>query len=280
MSVGLVSISVKQISKNKIKFSDSVNKLLNDLENEISKQIDNYICNPNVQNSIGDVQKYAETIVTNLNNLINKKNKLSKTLNDLIKIFKTLTKIIDVTTILVTALEVSIQVLKLLPIPNQFTTVGLVLTLSDVLELVKVELNKIKSMLTQLKSILDNFLNFIRSMLDKLKVLDGLFFKLNDKIKQCLLNRNISSVNITTIDNVAIYEDLPVSNLEEYTYKNFKFSIKIDNNNTTKYLKRYAVALNTYGVIVLKGESSFTSDPQILIEELKFIIDKDNLKAN
>ena len=97
MSVGLVSISVKQISKNKIKFSDSINKLLNDLENEISKQIDNYICSPNVQNSISDVQKYAETIIKNLNNLINKKNKLSKTLNDLIKIFKTLTKIIDVT---------------------------------------------------------------------------------------------------------------------------------------------------------------------------------------
>jgi hypothetical protein len=43
--------------------------------------------------------------------------------------------------------------------------------------------------------------------------------------------------------------------------------------------RRYAVALNRDKNEVLQSQRSFTLDPDILIEELKLIIDQQNLKA-
>jgi hypothetical protein len=43
---------------------------------------------------------------------------------------------------------------------------------------------------------------------------------------------------------------------------------------------RYAVAKNSTGVVILKGEPSFSADSQILIDELSFYIRNNNLKAD
>lgn len=64
------------------------------------------------------------------------------------------------------------------------------------------------------------------------------------------------------------------------SYKGFRFAIINDIKSTSKYPKRYAIAKGASGVILLKGESSFSSSVQILIDELKFQIDRDDLKAS
>jgi len=43
---------------------------------------------------------------------------------------------------------------------------------------------------------------------------------------------------------------------------------------------RYAVAKNSTGIVILKGEPSFSADSQILIDELSFYIRHNNLKAD
>jgi hypothetical protein len=45
-------------------------------------------------------------------------------------------------------------------------------------------------------------------------------------------------------------------------------------------VQRIGVAKNNEGVILIKTKPSFTLNPQVLIEELQFIINRDNLKAN
>ena len=50
------------------------------------------------------------------------------------------------------------------------------------------------------------------------------------------------------------------------------------NNGTLK--RRFAVAKDTRGITLLKGEPSFSSSDQILIDELVFYIQQNNLKAN
>jgi len=65
-----------------------------------------------------------------------------------------------------------------------------------------------------------------------------------------------------------------------YPYKGFTFEIKDDISQNFQYPKRYAIARNIQGIQVLRSESSFASGPEILIEELKFIIDRDNLRAD
>ena len=65
-----------------------------------------------------------------------------------------------------------------------------------------------------------------------------------------------------------------------YPYKGFTFEIKNDISQDFRYPKRYAIARNIQGIQVLRSESSFASSPEILIEELKFVIDRDNLRAD
>ena len=64
----------------------------------------------------------------------------------------------------------------------------------------------------------------------------------------------------------------------ETTYRGFIFELETVPFNDTVNRTR-ANALNKDGIILLQSELSFTKDPSILIEELKFVIDRDNLKA-
>jgi hypothetical protein len=58
------------------------------------------------------------------------------------------------------------------------------------------------------------------------------------------------------------------------------FSVETDNKNPVGTLKRrFAVAKNNQGVTLLKGEPSFSSSDQILIDELIFYIQQNDLKA-
>jgi len=68
------------------------------------------------------------------------------------------------------------------------------------------------------------------------------------------------------------------SNIQS-TYQGFTFDIieKPFNNHLNQKIGQ---AKNSQGIVLLQTEPSFTQDPQVLIEELKLIINRDNLKAN
>ena len=60
----------------------------------------------------------------------------------------------------------------------------------------------------------------------------------------------------------------------------FEFSVVTDDKNPVGSLKRrFAIAKDARGIVVLKGEPSFSSSDQILIDELVFYIQQNNLKA-
>jgi len=90
-------------------------------------------------------------------------------------------------------------------------------------------------------------------------------------------------VELTPIDPtvVSFVEETLKENEEstiETTYRGFIFEIeKIPFSPTVDRTR--ANALNKDGIIMLQSELSFTTEPSILIEELKFVIDRDNLKA-
>ena len=62
------------------------------------------------------------------------------------------------------------------------------------------------------------------------------------------------------------------------TYKGFRLEIETFPFTDTVNRNR-AVGKNADGITLIATELSFASDPQVLIEELKLIIDRDNLKA-
>jgi len=61
-------------------------------------------------------------------------------------------------------------------------------------------------------------------------------------------------------------------------YKGFRLQIEEKPFSDTVTQNR-AVGKNSSGIVLIATEYSFASNPQVLIDELKFIIDRDNLKA-
>ena len=103
-----------------------------------------------------------------------------------------------------------------------------------------------------------------------LKLLEAL-----DVILQiCASDQNMNPVQINDeINALANPTVVATQNNNTNTYKGFTLGVKIDEKNESKYIQRYAVAQNKQGVDILKTDSSFASDPTVLISQLKFIID-------
>ena len=204
---------------------------------------------------------------------INKRNNLVGVLNKFSKIFTTLQKVVDILEPILETISILLEVFKSLPIPNAYTTAGLIITLSDIFEKAKILINNLKFILKQIKVILSKMI----SIIDKLK---GLLAQLDNMIIACAQKHKVTPEQMEKLLSTPNL-DIPNNNnnLNDEVYKGFKFAIKVDDKNTTQYIKRYAIAIDSYGVTILRGESSFTSEPNILIEELKFRIDSQNLKA-
>ena len=64
--------------------------------------------------------------------------------------------------------------------------------------------------------------------------------------------------------------------------KNPKYGSNTDQGKAINMYKAAmdTVARNKQGIVLLQTEPSFTQDPKVLVEELKLIIDRDNLKAD
>ena len=59
----------------------------------------------------------------------------------------------------------------------------------------------------------------------------------------------------------------------DYFYKGYELAIVDDPNSPSIAPRRYAIAKDRAGVIVLYGPSSFSSDTKVLLDEIKFRID-------
>ena len=105
-----------------------------------------------------------------------------------------------------------------------------------------------------------------------------------DKLMQeCAEENGVTQVELTAINQELL--DLAEEQEEDgnpviKSVNGFIFSVETDNSNPIGTLKRrFAVAKDNRGVTLLKGEPSFSSNDQILIDELIFYIQQNDLKA-
>ena len=105
--------------------------------------------------------------------------------------------------------------------------------------------------------------------------------ELRNSLKEASLKLDEKAINDLTDDQFAALSDAFLPAGGNYgDYKGFKFEIKEEQNPrfVVKGNKRkYAVAIDSDGVEAIKSEFSFTQDPNDLIEQLKLIIDQQNL---
>ncbi len=100
---------------------------------------------------------------------------------------------------------------------------------------------------------------------------------LDDKIKKCGSPENLEAPSKELIEISQAQQQAEKSpNLS--TYQGFIFEIEEVPFSPTVNRKR-ALGKNQDGITLIQTELSFTPSDKILIDELKFIIDRDNLKA-
>jgi len=116
--------------------------------------------------------------------------------------------------------------------------------------------------------------NTLKNFICKLEGLDELLQKC-----QSSSSFQLNSLSPELLGFVDQIENIISSSNIEADYKGFSFKIEEVPFSSTVNRKR-ALALNPDGVPLLQSELSFTSTPNILIQELKLIIDRDNLRAD
>ena len=129
--------------------------------------------------------------------------------------------------------------------------------------------------LVELKAVVDNGLMYIalssqalKRLLEPLNILDRLLEKCGETVTP--VSNDIKNLN-------QVYN--PVAALGESDYQGFTLEI-IEEPFSSTVTRRKAVAKNDQGIILVETPLSFTTLDQVLLDQVKFIIDSQNLKPN
>jgi hypothetical protein len=203
------------------------------------------------------------TIATNLrNNAITLINNNIRKLENLKKNIERISRTVATILIIVTIIEriLSLPLPFLIPIKIQFQP-----TLQRLLRLI----SGLSALLAIAIILLSNEIIRLNELRDRLKEVS---LKLDGKTLENLDDKQLSELS---------NEFLPAGG-NYGSYKGFKFAIKEEQNQAFVVKgnkRRYAVAIDRYGVEIIKSEFSFTLDPNDLIEQLKLVIDQRNLQG-
>jgi hypothetical protein len=164
------------------------------------------------------------------------------------------------------AIEVLIELTTSLPVPNQTTTLGTTNTFAVKLIDLKEELKERKGFTVGLGQIITSLEGVVSSVQSKLAFLDEALLK-------CTQEQGIPF----EVTNNIINDSTTVSTQELYTntasYKGLTLEVVFDEEDFGTLKKRFGKATDRKGVIKAKTLPTFATDNNIILEELKFLID-------
>ena len=220
--------------------------------------------------------------INGLNELIQKKNQLVKQLNNIYKginsIQKSLdipTKFIEIITPIIPVTEIGLIIAGSIPgipiAPAPFDTAFKIL-------------DKLRDLITSLGAKLSGGSLQLSILLDELNKVLALLALLDNLIQKCT-----NELGGTPEEQEAVSQELLDSTQNQSNQlspvvtnvNGFEMSVITVDGDTDQDLKRRrAVARNKTGIIMLQGEPSYSSNDQILIDELVFYIQQNDLKAD
>ncbi len=263
----------------KVKGLQKLGQILIQKGTELDSQIPSSITNLTSQFTPGSCPDpiILQTIIEKRNNIVSKLNTVGKSLDVVTATYTGVSSFLDIVLFSITNLK-NIrtglnQAAKLIPaIPG--AAVSAINDLGDVTDRLTFD-NLGNSKLQQQKDRLDSlvipialFSKVIQNIVTLLNSLDAL-------ILACNSNASLDNVSDTLLQTANSQTQAEVN---DGSYKGFTFQIEEVPYSPT-VTRRRALALNQSGITLLQTELSFTSNNQTLIDELKLIIDRDNLKA-
>jgi hypothetical protein len=262
------NISFEMIQQKKL------NKLLETIQTELVPYVLSLISTFGITNAKKILENnlpFNKTCPINiglLNGIINKKNKIVKQLNNIYKAINSILKILKISDKVSIGLDVALTIIKntTIPVPPIVSS-----NASDLQSQIK--------KLTNVSSVILVTLNIIRSslltLISYLNLLDQLIQSCSVSIANGA-GENIVSQEQVDKELLQIQSTTPNPTVSEVN--GFIMDIEVESTQSSTKRRR-AIAKNNQGVVLLLGEWSYSSIEQILIDELVFYIQVNDLKA-
>jgi len=227
-------------------------------------QVNDYIISANTPETIQIAINLRNNTITLINNSISKLQKIKKVTEQI--------------TIYITVFSIIVAILSSIPIPTAVPP-GIGIPINVITKIVKTleKANKLIASLSVILAIcnvlLENEIFKLNELILRLKEISQL---LDQSTLQNLNNQELTDLTSNLLTNINQFGE----------YKGFKFKIKEEQTLGAQQAivvkgnkRHYAVAINRDGVEVIKSDYSFTLDPNDLVEQLKLIIDQQNLQG-
>lgn len=214
-----------------------------------------------------------------LKEAIRKRNSIVKQLNQIYKSLITNSALAALTLYISAQLRGVIGTIDSLPIPLSVPPgVGLPASFILALESLKDKIKEFSEGFKQLsKQVIIALIFLVVALiiiLIYLKKIDGMIAKCSEEANLTPLSPELEDIRKQNEEG-----DDQSLNLNR-NINGFILSVVEDKREVGSLKRRQAIAKNTQGVILLKGEPSFSASDQILIDELAFYIQQNDLKAN
>jgi len=208
-----------------------------------------------------------DKLIATKNKLVNKINNTLTIINKATDLLATSEKILGITSPI-------IKTLRQLPLPTAVAGVGIPVSVINGIRDALKFLDRLVGRLLQVNTVTLAILTLLR---ETLSLVLSLLTLLDLLTQFCYPDAGQSQISeeLTALTQDQTQQEAPVvTNVNG-------FEISVETEITDKPLKRRrALAQNRNGVVMLKGEWSFSSIDQILIDELVFYIQQNNLKAD
>lgn len=228
------------------------------------------------KNNANDIQNKFCPPKEEIENVIRRKNKFVKQINNSLKLIDTTLKVLGIARSFITislGIIRGIDIAQLaLPTAIPGVTAGTITKVDDIKKFIQ-DNSKITKQSIDGTIIILNLLRItLTQIVTYLNLLDSL-------IQDCIPDNEIEQEQISS-ELIALTQEQANQKSPVVTIVN-GFTMGVETEKTTNSLKRRrATATNAGGVVMLKGEWSFSSIDQILIDELVFYIQVNDLKAD
>jgi len=294
-ALSLKNEEVEQYATKDITFDFSQQKKLNLSINDLKKFVIPMILNLVSQYGISKVQEKLEEIKANgdnltdeikqqiacpnpeiLSSIISQKNKLTHKINQTLKKLESIDISLKLSNDTISTINTAYQILKNIPVPTAVLGVGIPISIVNNIQDIKTFLSnnigKLKQGSNGLSSIVGILVDVLEQVIQFLSFLDKITQYCAEtseiEISQEQISAELTALTIQQSSTTPI-----ITNVNG-------FKMGVETEKTEKTLKRRrAIAQNSNGVIMLTGEWSYSSIDQILIDELVFYIQINDLKA-
>jgi hypothetical protein len=214
-----------------------------------------------------------------IDKIIATKNKLVKKLSQTLNTIEKTTKALGISQDIINAAQIALPILQQLPTPTAIAGVGIPISVINGIQKTIKFLNENIGKLSHINSTTLAILTLLQSVLTQILG----FLTLLDLLTQyCYADLPLDQGNQQQIQTELTALTRQQSNQTSPVITNVNgFTMGVETEVTENPLKRRrAIATNKQNVVMLKGEFSFSSIDQILIDELVFYIQQNNLKAD